>query len=427
MIQIKADSAHPVPRGGDGAGTSVIGVGRAGVHIIDQLILERCGPRHLVAVDTDEQDIRASVAPHKHLLGRRRLRGLGTGGDAALAADLVRADADELDALCAGVRTAVLVAGLGGGTGTGAAPVLASRLRAAGARVFAVVCMPFEFEGTRVLRAAEGLEVLETACEGVAAMSSGRLLHVPEAREDIRQVFRHANILAARSASALLHLLDASGTAPLSPAELRALLGTARLENTWAAHGSAQGADRMERVAGQITASPYFEDGAVWQHAAAGLLSVVGGSDMPVAETRELAERLRAAFPVDLDIRSSAWVDPRSEGVLSATLILTAADGQPVPAPAKASVLQDEPPAAASTDDLPDAAGEEDSLFPETAAVRHSRKKGPTPQRYFARQEELQLDQKLNRGRFEKTTPTVIDGQDLDVPTFLRHGIKLKV
>lgn len=429
MIQLTANAPQPLPRNGDDAGTAVIGVGRAGVHIIDQLILQRCGPRHLLAVDTDEQDIRASVAPYKHLLGRHRLRGLGTGGDTSLAADLARADSVELDSLCSGVTTAILVAGLGGGTGTGAAPVIASGLRAIGARVFAVVCLPFEFEGARVIRATKGLEALQAACDGVAAFSSGRLLHMPEAREDIRQIFRQANVLAARSAVALLHLLDGSATAPLDAAGLRALLGTAGLENAWAAHGSAQGADRMERVAGQILASPYLEDGEVWKRANAAVLSVVGGSDMPVAETRELASRLQQAFPVDLDIRSSARVDPRFEGVLSATLILASPQNAPTQAPRHSSSQPVAQPTPLRPPQIPqDSSGEKQAFsLSQSPPARRVGKKMPTPQRYFARQEELPLDQKINRGRFEKTTPTVIDGQDLDIPTFLRHGIKLKV
>jgi cell division protein FtsZ len=435
MIQFSSDHAHPLPRSGDSAGCAVIGVGRAGVHIIDQLILERCGPRHLVAVDTDEQDIRASVAPHKHLLGRSRLRGLGTGGDPTLAAALAGEDAPALAELTAGVRTAVIVAGLGGGTGTGAAPVIAARLRATGVRVFAVVCTPFDFEGARVLRAAEGLDVLETACDGVAALASQRLIHVPEAREDIREVFRHVNALAARGAAALLDLLHADGTAPLSAAELRRLLGAPGLENVWAAHGAARGPDRIERVAGQIAASPFFEDGTAWKQAQAAVLSVVGGADMPVAEMRELVARLREVMPIALDIRGSAWIDPRAEGILRATLLLTAADASPAPgiapvaAPAGAAApaqRREEPapaPSAPAVGELPG----QDSLPLDAAPPRPSRKKAPTPQRYFVRQEELQLDQKTNRGRFEKTTPTVIDGQDLDIPTFLRHGIKLKL
>jgi cell division protein FtsZ len=430
MIQFSSDHTHALPRSEDGAGCAVIGVGRAGVHIIDQLILERCGPRHLVAVDTDEQDIRASVAPHKHILGRSRLRGLGTGGDPALAATLAREDAPALAELTAGVRTAVMVAGLGGGTGTGAAPVIAARLRATGTRVFAVVCTPFDFEGARVLRAVQGLEALETACDGVAALASQRLIHLPEAREDIREVFRHANALAARSAAALLDLLHEEGTSPLSAVELRRLLGVPGLENVWAAHGIARGPDRLERVAEQIAASPFFEDGTAWKQAQAAVLSVVGGTDMPVAEMRELAARLREIMPITLDIRSSAWIDPRAEGTIRATLLLTAAHTSPAPAmvpvTAPAEGLAPSAPAAEAAEaaeDLP----EEAPFVLDAAPPRPSRKKKPTPQRYFVRQEELQLEPKPNRGRFEKTTPTVIDGQDLDIPTFVRLGIKLKL
>jgi cell division protein FtsZ len=94
-----------------------------------------------------------------------------------------------------------------------------------------------------------------------------------------------------------------------------------------------------------------------------------------------------------------------------------------VPVTAPAEGFAPSAPVAEAAEDLP----EEATLVLDAAPPRPSRKKKPTPQRYFVRQEELQLEQKTNRGRFEKTTPTVIDGQDLDIPTFVRLGIKLKL
>lgn len=431
MIQFRDDHSLPAPHSGDGAGTAILGLGRAGVHIIDQLVLEKCGPRHLLAIDTDAQDIRASVAPHKHLLGRTSLRGLGTGGDPALAAQLAREDTPALTPLLTGLHTAILVAGLGGGTGTGATPALARLLRDQGTRVFALVFTPFPFEGERVLRARRGLHDLATTCPATAVFSASHLLHLPEAGRDIREAFRHANLLAARAASALLRLLDPTGTASLSETELAALLGTPTTENAWIAHGSASGHDRIDRVVGQILASPFLHTGTAWQHAHSATLTVTGGHDMPIAETQDLLIRLKQEIPVELKFRLTAHVDPRHEGSLSATLLLTASPSlstttAPAPTPAPES-LPVRPTAATSAAPAPNLVTPADELPLDPPAPRPTRRKSPSPQRYFARQEELALDQKINRGRFEKSSPTIIDGQDLDIPTFMRLGLQIKV
>lgn len=436
MIQFRESQAPTTPRAGDGSGTAVIGIGRAGVHIVDQIILEKCGPRCLIAVDTDEQDIRASVALHKHLLGRSTLRGLGTGGDSDLAARLAHQDAPALAELTKGLRTAILVTGLGGGTGTGATPVLARQLQDTGVSVFVMACLPFHFEGQRVQRARNGLHHLSEACTGLLALSSDRLLHLPETRQDIRHAFHQANVLVARGSQCLLHLLDSLGTSPLSATELGQLFGHPRRENAWLATACASGPDRVDRVVAQLLASPYFHDATIWSQTRMGALTLAGGPDMPIAETQEFLIRLRQALPVELTIRHTTHVGEHLHGTLSATLIVTdPAIGDHASQPAPAATASDAstptaaplPPPVATPAHGSNESDSEEKLAQEDARARSHRRKS-TPQRYFTnKQEEFTLDDKSNRGRFEKSAPTIIDGEDLDIPTFQRRGLKIKI
>jgi cell division protein FtsZ len=453
MIQFSEDSPFNLPQRGDGSGYAVIGIGRAGVHVVDQLVLENNGLRNIYAVDTDEETIRGTVAPHRHLLGKFRLRGLGTGGDVELAARLAHEEAEALEELFAGVRTAVIVAALGGGTGTGVTPVVARQLKDRGVRVIVVACSPFTFEGRRRLLGEASLRALEDAADIVVGLANERLLHLPEAQQDIREVFRGINSAAGRVCLALHQLLQEHGTAPMQMGELREYFGTAAMENAWAGFGSASGVDRIERVVAQILASPLLDDGTAWRQSEAALLTVTGGRDMAMAEYQTLVRRLQEEMPVELTVRGTAVVDGQAGDLLKATLVLTSAQSAEVapeleiakvaapvaskkksktspPAPVLSTPIPEpEPLHAAALDPEPDSF--ENHAFPELAGSgtesRPLGSKPSTPQRYFAQQEELQLDAKINRGRFEKTSPTVVDGQDLDVPTFMRLQLKVRI
>lgn len=431
MIQFRDDTALPVPETGDGAGFAMIGIGAGGVNIIDQFVLENRGYRNAHVLDSDGQAIRGTVVEksHAHLLGPSRLRGLGTGGDAELAAELARAEADALSKAFAGIRTAILVTTLGGGMGTGATPVVARLLREAGARVLVAACMPFAFEGRRRRLAESALREVFDAADVVLVFANDRVLHLPESAADIREAFRAMNGLVARAAFGLQRLLEGHGSAPLGLADLRRHAGRVALENTWTGSGAASGEDRVASVVEQIMDSPLLVHREVWQQAGTALLSVTGGADLTMTEYRELVARLREAFPVDLEIRGSAVVDAQAGRALRASLLLgLAGDRALAPAPEQEPALVAAQPV--SEKPLPAEEPESEPEFetgPVAVGARVSAKKAPTPQRYFAQQEELELDSRINRGRFEKTVPTVIDGQDLDVPTFMRQGLKIKL
>jgi cell division protein FtsZ len=431
MIQFKEDGPFAVPQSGDGSGYAIVGVGSAGVNVVDHLVLENSGLKNVFAFDADDQKIRGSVVPQKYLLGRNRLRGLGTGGDCDLGDELGQLESTEFLRQVAGVRTVILVAGLGGGTGTGVLPVWVRELRDRGIRTLVLASMPFEFEGRRRRDLAFGvLAELQQDADVLLTFSNSRLLHLPDSQEDIREIYRHMNALLSRAAVGLQRMVEEHGSSPVPIAELQERVGTGGMENCWVGAGSASGPDRIERAIDQIMASPLLDDGSVWKHAESALMSVVAGSDFTMAEYQEIVKRLQDALPVNLDLRGSVVAEGRAQEKLQVTVLFTAGSGveifQADAAAAKAvSALADVPellveePILAKTEKREE---EAPAFHLESADTDNA-----TPQRYFAMQEELPLDRRRQRGLFENTEPTLVDGEDLDIPTFIRLNMKIKV
>ncbi|MDX6767680.1 MAG: hypothetical protein SFU85_12935 [Candidatus Methylacidiphilales bacterium] len=431
MIQFKEDGPFAVPRAGDGSGYAIVGVGSAGVNIVDHLVLENSTWKNVFAFDADDQKIRGSVAPHKHLMGRSRLRGLGTGGDRDLGVDLALWEMEAFLGQMAGIRTVIFAAGLGGGTATGLLPVWTRELRQRGVRTIVLASTPFEFEGRRRRDLATAvLADLQRECDLLLTFSNGRLLHLPESKEDIREVFRHMNALMGRACTGIQRLVCENGTSPLSLSEMRDYVGSACLENCWVGSGSASGPDRIDRALEQVMASPLLEDGDAWKLAESALLSVVAGPDFTVSEYHKVVKSLQALIPVDIPVRGSATMEAKAHDRLQITVLLSAGSGDIAQADTLVDKADEIMAGVPELDVLEDKGQEEESVAVEPADSLFrldAEEEGETPQRYFARQEELPLDQRRQRGIFENTEPTMVDGEDLDVPTFMRLNMKIKV
>jgi len=429
MIQFKEEGPFAVPQAGDGSGYAIVGVGSAGVNIVDHLVLENTGWKNVFAFDTDDQKIRGSVATHKHLLGRARLRGLGTGGDRDMGEEMAKVEAPEFLRLVAGVRTVIFVGGLGGGTATGVLPVWVREMRDRGVRTLVLASTPFEFEGHRRCDLATGvLHELQREADVLLTFSNARLLHLQDAEKDIRELFRHMNALLARACTGMQRLVEEHGSSPLPLAELREYTGLAGLENCWVGSGAAAGPDRIERVVEQVMASPLLEDGTVWKRAESALVSVVAGSHFTMAEYGEVVKLLQDCLPVNIPLRGNSTIEARAQDRLQVTVLFTAGPGD---------AFQADEAAAKSAQVLAEVPGLEPEEKEEVAVEEDDRETvfhldagetdGETPQRYFSRQEELPLDQRRQRGVFENTEPTLVDGEDLDIPTFMRLNMKIKV
>jgi cell division protein FtsZ len=438
----------------------IIGIGTAGVNILDQLVLAGGEAPRMLCIDTERSALAGSVVRSKILVGEQQTRGLGTGGDPEYARELIAAEKGKLADRLRDIQTALIITGVGGGTGSGVAPEIVKMLRSFGARTLVLAVTPFSFEGPRKLRQARtALAELRKVADVVLVLSNDRLARLPEAGGNIREGFRAMNHIVGESVGAITHLLAPRALMQLEIQDLRDLVGdcaalSSDLENCWIGLASATGTHRGKEVVDSVMESPLFDDGEAWSKGDRVLVSLVGGSNLSVAEFQNVVSSLKARLPGGMPVTAGAAIDESRSDFLSLMLVVARSGeehvlepaagelvaGLPDEEPARpkekapvepvvaATVLEEaieeeieKAPALMAAEPEPEA---EPELEPVAAGVRN---KAPKTQRYFAQQEELQLDATAFRGRFEKAEPTVIGGTDLDYPTYMRQKIKIRV
>ncbi|MDR1146575.1 MAG: hypothetical protein LBK71_10640 [Verrucomicrobiales bacterium] len=445
MIDFKNDGEFQAPTAASLAGHVIIGLGSAGVNIADQLMLEHREHGAVFGFDTDEQVIRGSIAHDKLLLGLRRIHGLGAGGDPALAAEIAREERREISDQLQGTRSAVLVTGLGGGTGSGMAPEFCRLLKQLGATVVVLAVTPFAFEGRRRLQqAAEALASLRREADAVLCLSNSRLLGCFGPELDLRQGFAAMNGLVGRASVNLRAVLHQTGPMQIHLADLRNVLAAhaddaATLENCWAGCGLGAGADRARAAVDEVLGGPLFADGCAWSSGTAVIACLSGGGNLSIGEFQTTIEYLRQEIPVELPILAGMALEPGETEVLGLTLLVvgqTVAEGVTTESKAREELALEPAPAhapSAAADsrrpvETPPAAGRPVSAgADELPALADETGNQGTEQKYFVQQEELPLDQKIYRGRFEKSAATICHGEDLDQPTFMRRNVKIRL
>jgi cell division protein FtsZ len=261
----------------------VFGVGGGGMNALRDIQPLVAGLADVVALNTDAQDLHKTAAPYKHQLGATLTKGLGAGGNPELGRQAALGDEDILYRLINGAGVVLLVAGLGGGTGTGALPVLADRARQVNARAIAVVSLPFWFEGRRRLaRAQEGLEAIIEAADVVIALPNQALVAGATRHATMRTAFQQADQTAALVTDAMRVAAMLSEQRVLRPLRGRGLGGA----------GVGDGADPLSAVASALT-SPMMEDLSVIPNEVLVHLRGLSPSDQEVPVLKSLVrERL---------------------------------------------------------------------------------------------------------------------------------------
>lgn len=427
MIQIRPDREPLLEPGPADAKIALIGLGGAGVNILDQLALHFQRSVRFLALDTCRQVIAGSVVTDKFLLAANTCRGLGCGGDPAYAASLLRPDLPALDTRLAGVEEVVLLGGLGGGTASGMAPGLLAHLRARGLRTVAVVVTPFSFEAHRRLETARvaTAELRENA-DAVLVVSNDRLTRHLGLECAVQETFRLMNRVVGQAAVSLSHLLGSRALMQLSLADLQTLVGRTfdpggTLENCWIGLATGRGPNRHREVVEAALASPLFTDAQVWREGERMLVSVLGGRDFSMAELQKVQTLLQAQLPRPLPFVAGAAIDPSQHGVLQITVLVGRSDPAPRSCP--------EPeirPVAPLRDDTAKV-GQAARTQPAPVSGRPERVRPRRPQRYFVEQEELPLETSGYRGRFENSLRSEVGGEDLDQPTFQRKRLRLRL
>lgn len=418
---------------------AVVGVGNAGVSLIDRLAVAGFGKAlDLVAINTDSVSLNGSVADRKVQIGQRTARGLGTGGDPEVGADSAEeAEADITDAL-GNCSLIVVCAGLGGGTGSGAAPIVAEIAKRRNALVLAMMTMPFPFEGRRRTEQADSARAeLSKTCDALLVFENERMAEISEPLAGVHETFAASDQVLSEGIGFIARLALSSGPIRVTTSDL---LAVCRAGGSTCAFGfaHASGGNRAHEAIERALKCPLMGRGKPLADARGTLVHISGPENLQLAEVRVIMDsigkltdgQVHLGIATDPDMRDTigvAVLAPLGAAPPKRAAKIPTPSREPVrPAPAPDPVPVEEialptPPVPTRQEPAPSAASELFDTEPyRVEKVSTAAKKTPKPE-----QKTLSLDP-VARGRFEKSEPTIIGGEDLDVPTFLRRKIKLR-
>jgi cell division protein FtsZ len=368
----------------------VIGVGGAGQNAVNRMMEEGIQGVEFISANTDAQALTLSRAPVRVRLGDKLTRGLGAGGDPEVGRKAAEESADELYNVLKGADMVFVTAGMGGGTGTGAAPVIAQVAKECGALTIGVVTRPFTFEGGKRSQSAEaGVAKMKEHAHTLISIPNDRLLQLADKKSSLQDAFRMADEVLHQGIQGISELITIPGLINLDFADVRTIMseGGAALM----AVGRGSGDDRAKSAAEQAISSQLLDitiDGARGV-----LFNVTGGSSMTLFEVNQAAAIIRETAHPDVNMIFGAVIDPEMGDEIRVTVIATGFERTGVPRRA----LERNP--------------------------RTNEKSGSIPVS-FPRTESVNVTADFKPGAAEQkpsSSQPSINSDDLDVPTFLRN------
>ncbi len=497
MIQLSRNYTLPEKHEDDLA-IKIIGVGGAGSNALDRIVLDGLERVDLIAANTDVQSLASSVATQKVQMGREVTRGLGAGGDPELGFNSAQESAEELREAMQGARMVFVCAGLGGGTGSGAAPCIVQLARESGALVVAFATLPFGFEGKRRgAQAAEALRQLQQLADAVVCFENDRMGDMVLPKAGIHQAFAVADQTISQSVRAIVNVVRRPGLIRIGFDELLSALRS-RDSRCLFGFGESDSDNRAHEALALALKNPLMDRGKMLTDATHVLVQIAGGPGMTLTEVEIVMQELNRHVEDHTQILFGTAVDGKLGNRMSVTLISSIGSRlEEQPAPAAPQVWERVPAAAAPAPPPPAPVAEQQAAIeqpvvapvplmtsfatpppappptppsveavvepapapkpeppveqpapipvaevPAPAPVRRE-KKTPAPDapaepaspappkttrkdKYVQARQEVMQFESVARGRFEKSEPTIVEGQDLDVPTFLRKNVRVK-
>jgi cell division protein FtsZ len=477
MIQLSKNYTLP-ERAEDFIPIKIVSVGGAGLNALDRIVLDGLEGADVLAVNTDVQSLASSVAAHKVQLGRTVTRGLGAGGDPEVGYQAAFESTEEIREALSGARMIFICTGLGGGTGSGAAPYVAHLAREAGALVLAFATLPFGFEGRRRnAQAREALGRLNEIANAVVCFENDQMGDMVAPHAGIHQAFSKADTTISQSIRSIVNLIQRPGLIRIGFDDLVAALRS-RNGRCLFGFGESDSDNRAHDALAQALKSPLMDRGRTLADAARVLVQVAGGPAMTLSEVEIVMKELDRHVSDETQILFGTAVDGRLGDRLSVTIISSFAADEPLlqtqsppplfSAPPMPPVLQQhhESPPKIEVEPEPQPVPIEDfqpaemtpmeepivpeveiapeplvepvpNTFdvldtPEPPVTAPRRKPASANEEKISAEKSMQAKQEVlqfepvNRGRFEKSEPTIVEGEDLDVPTYLRKKIKMK-
>ncbi len=374
----------------------VIGVGGGGQNAVNRMIEEGIEGVEFIATNTDAQALTLSKAPIRVRLGDKLTRGLGAGGDPEIGRKAAEESSDELYNVLKGADMVFVTAGMGGGTGTGAAPIVSQVSKECGALTIGVVTRPFTFEGGRRAQAAEtGVSKMKEHAHTLISIPNDRLLQLADKKSSLQDAFRMADDVLRQGIQGISELITVPGLINLDFADVRAIMseGGAALM----AVGRGSGEDRAKIAAEQAISSQLLDitiDGARGV-----LFNVTGGSNLTLFEVNQAAAIIRETAHPDVNMIFGAVIEPDMGDEVRVTVIATGFERSGVPRRAlERLTTHTERPASQS------------GMLPAS----------PT---FLRPSESVNVGAELKPRTETKSTtpPSTYGSDDLDIPTFLRN------
>lgn len=365
----------------------VIGVGGGGSNAVNRMIDEGIQGVEFITVNTDAQALVQAKAKSRLRLGDKLTRGLGAGGDPEIGRKAAEESADELYNALKGSDMVFVTAGMGGGTGTGAAPVVAQVAKESGALTIGVVTRPFTFEGMRRMQAAEvGIGKLKEHADTLIVIPNDRLLQIADKRASLQDAFRLADDVLHQGIQGISELITIPGLINLDFADVRAIMseGGAALM----AVGKGSGDERAKKAAEDAISSKLLDitiDGARGV-----LFNVTGGPNMTLFEVNQAAAIIRETAHPDVNLIFGAVIDPNMGDDIRVTVIATGFERNSIPR----RVLEKQP----------------------RTETRRSE-----PSSFMRPSESVSVHADVQSGESKQAPLPPVNKDDLDIPTFLRN------
>ncbi|MEO0852692.1 MAG: cell division protein FtsZ [Cyanobacteria bacterium J06648_11] len=311
---------------GSSASIKVIGVGGGGGNAVNRMVLSQLSGVEFWSINTDSQALVQSQAQEQLQIGQKLTRGLGAGGNPAVGQKAAEESHDEILAAIEGADLIFIAAGMGGGTGTGAAPIVAQIAKETGALTVGVVTRPFSFEGRRRMsQADEGIAALQHCVDTLIVIPNDKLLSVISEQTPVQEAFRVADDVLRQGVQGISDIITIPGLVNVDFADVRSVMADAG--SALLGIGMGSGKSRAREAAMTAISSPLLESSIDGANGV--LMNVTGGEDLTLHEVTAAAEIIADVVDEDANIIFGSVIDPKMQGEVRITVIATGFEGQP--------------------------------------------------------------------------------------------------
>ena len=303
------------------ANLKVIGVGGAGGNAVTRMITSGMQGVDFIAINTDAQDLDNNPSEHKVQIGKNLTKGLGAGANSSVGKEALEADREMISTLLDGADMVFITAGMGGGTGTGAAPAVAQVSREQGVLTVGIITLPFSFEGPkRMNRALEGLADMKKACDTVISIPNQKLMSIVDKSTTLPEAFNMADTILHQAAKGISDLINVQGVINLDFADVETIMKN--MGEAIMGTGVATGDERAVLAAQQAISSPLLDDASI-KGAQGVLVNITGGNDLTLMEANEATSIIFEEAGPSANIIFGAVIDPNMHEEIRVTVIAT--------------------------------------------------------------------------------------------------------